>query len=201
MKDRELNELLKSARTPERPEDYWRNFPRRVTSKLHWQPRAAASAQLRRLDAFLTWGLGLATVCVAVMVVFHQKRSDNGSVASQTPTISTNDEQLAEAKKCYGEFKALFANQLAAVVIDQKGPRMILADKANLPDSTPLYLHVCSASGCVAYVTFSGQRIPVNGESCEVLTDGQDHVMLVGKDHVWSEGNPSGAVQIEAKTL
>jgi hypothetical protein len=196
MNDRELDQLLRSAQLPARPDDYWRDFPKRITAKLHWLPRPSAPTVYQRLDSLLAWGLGVATICLAVIFVIHSRPA----VQTARPGPA-KDEQLAEARKCYREFEGLFTNQLQAIVFDQKGPRMILSDKANLPNSTPLYVKVCGPAGCVAFVTFSGQHIPFNGENCEVLADGRDEVMLVGNRHVWSQSDASAAVHIEARLL
>jgi hypothetical protein len=191
MKDNELWELLKSAKTPERPEGYWRDFPVQVTSKLH---RQQSSVPQRRMKPALVWGLALGTACVVIGLMF-------GRQGTRTEGSKGASAELAEARKCYREFEGMFPNQLQAIVFDRQGPRMVLADGAVVPDSTPFYLRVCGSAGCQGFVTFSGQEIQVGGELCEVLADGQGGVMLVGNGHVWSAGDSTSAVRVEARPL
>ena len=49
MNDVELNRILKSAKLPPRAEEYWKEFPGRVTRQLH-RPRPAAQ-QVRQPEA------------------------------------------------------------------------------------------------------------------------------------------------------
>jgi hypothetical protein len=197
MNQNELDRLLKSARPPERTEEYWREFPNRITSQLHRQTQASAALRGgRKLRPLLAWGLGLATVCIAVgFIMKPQPQLKSHAV------LPVKKNQLAEARKCYSELEALFPNQLQSIVFGRQGPRMVLADKANVPVSTPLYLRICGLGGCEAFITFSGQQIQVNGEDCEVLADAEGRVILVGNDRVWSETDPSAAIQIEAMPL
>jgi hypothetical protein len=194
----ELDEILKSARAPKRTDEYWRDFPQRVSARLHWQPQSASHHVVQRslkLTPFLVWSLSLAIIVVAIIIttVKYQPRS--------AATASVADSQLAEARKCYHELEALFPNQIEAIVFDQQGPRMVLADKANVPDSAPIYLRICGPRGCEGFVTFSGQQISFNGENCEVLSDAQGRVILVGDHQVWTQANRSDPVQIQATLL
>jgi hypothetical protein len=115
-----------------------------------------------------------------------------------------SDLQLAEARKCYGEVETLFPNQLQALVLDATGGRLVLAPEPNVPKSVPLYVKICGARGCQRVVTFSGQRIAVNGTFFEVLVDRQGKVLLVGEQSVWSSSEPGEKLdgyRIEARPL
>lgn len=195
MTDNELDQRLKSAPVPNRPEGYWSDFPKKVTAKLHWQSQAAGTASSRpgrQPGFFLAWGLGFAAVLVVIGLLVPRQ--------PHQPVKLAND-QLPEIRKCYAEFEALFPKQLKAIVFDGQGPHMILADKADVPESAPLYLKVCGPKGCEGFVTFSGQNIRVNGEDCEVLADAQGKVMLVGNHQVWLQGRSGGALSVEARLL
>lgn len=64
MKRFDLNKELKSARVPERGEEYWENFPRRVTSELQREaPQAAVPSAWMHVMA---WGGGVAFACLAL---------------------------------------------------------------------------------------------------------------------------------------
>jgi hypothetical protein len=64
MKRFDLDTELKSAHIPERGEEYWENFPRRVTSELRTtEPQAVAP---RALLHVMAWGGGIAFACLAL---------------------------------------------------------------------------------------------------------------------------------------
>lgn len=202
MNDNELDKLLKSAAPPGRPEEYWRAFPKKVTAKLYWREQAAgASAQTRpaRSSALsFAWAAGaMALLLVIGLVVKLQIGSGATAVAGKT----AGGDQFAEARKCYQELEALFPHQLAAIVFDQQGPHLLLAPNPDVPSGTPLYVKVCGPKGCQSFVTFSGQEIPVNGENCEVLSNGSGEVLLVGNHRVWTGNDTGAATHIEARML
>jgi hypothetical protein len=150
---------------------------------------------LRALRAKPALALGVATLCLAlgfVLSLWKGQRSPAG------------DPQLATARKYFQEIEALFPNQLQAIVFDEQGTHLVLAREPNLPASPPLYLRICGPKGCQRFVTFSGQQILINGDICDVLTDGRGGVLLVGRQLVWSSDQAragSGPYRIEAKPL
>lgn len=199
MNNDELDKILKSASVPKRAEEYWREFPKKVTAKLHWQPKTAVDLDQREgWNWKLIFGpaMGVAAIVVAALLVVHFH-----TPSSKPEVAALKDQQLAVARKCYQELESLFPNQVQAIVFDESGPRLVLAAKADVPNSTPLYLKVCGPKGCEGFVTFSGQQIQVNGENCEVLSNGKGKVLLVGNHHVWDETSPSDAIRIQAKPL
>src|SRR3974390_3517991 len=109
MNNKRLNEILKSARVPERAGDYWEKFPGRVMAKLHWRQQNAEARQLvgSRVSSFRllrlpVFGAGLAVVCILLGfgVGFWKGRQ----------SIAPERAQLAEALKCYREIAGLFPN-------------------------------------------------------------------------------------------
>lgn len=197
MNNTELERLLKSTAPPKRDEEYWREFPKRVTAKLHWHPQMAKTNSLPgRRYGLLSLLAGAAGVCLVIMLVakFQSYR------ATQAAALE-GDNQLAAARKCYQELEALFPNQLEAIVFDQQGPRFVLAPKPDVPGGSPLYLKICGPKGCERIVTFSGQQVAVNGEKCEVLANGEGQVMLVGNHKVWTGDDSAEAVRVQARML
>ena len=195
MTNNELDQLLKSAPAPRRPDEYWNDLPKRVTAKIHWQAQKtgqSAVAPLRTAMLLSYWGLGLATACIVAGFISGLWR-DHASRADAP--------QLAAARKYYDEIETLFPNQVQAIVFDRQGPHFILASKANVPSSPPFYVKVCGPKGCQGFVTFSGQQIQLNGKNCEVLADEHGQVILVGDDHVWSVNQSSGPIHIDARPL
>ena len=140
------------------------------------------------------WSVGLATACVLFVLALNHWRADR--------TEPNND--LADAQKLFSELNALFPNQLAAVVFDGSTPRLVLAEQASANQGAPIFVRLCGAQGCQRVITFSGQRVSLNGESCEVLADARGHVIVTGERFVWSSGDGSsaqGGYRIEAATL
>ena len=173
MTNRELDELLKSAPVPQRDTEYWDAFPRRVIQGLerssNQQSRSSSASRRAGEPAWTAalwpkaaFAVGLAAVCLVIglLIGLHQGRRPPG-----------NDLQLAEARKCYGEIELLFPNQVQALVLDATGGHLVLAAEPNVPKSAPLYVKICGTRGCQRFVTFSGQRIAVNGTFFEVLVD------------------------------
>jgi hypothetical protein len=216
MNDLELDRLLKSAPVPQKPEEYWRQFPGRVMAKIHW--RQAGTGANRNADiqvsptrsrlhlllstrAFLSKvrlpALGLALVAVGILV----------GVAFglwQGRRVPLEVQQLGQARKYFHEITGLFPNQVQAIVFDEQGAHLVLAEQPDVPVSTPLYVRICGPNGCTSFVTFSGQQIRVNGDVFEVLTDRRGDVLLVGRQSVWSSDQAqarSGPYRIEAKPL
>ena len=216
MKDRELNEILKRASVPEREAGYWERFPCRVTAEIERRrqdilaerntdgPARSATgwggawwwaSSFRFLGTKPALAVGLAAVCLTLgfLLGFWKGHSSPG-----------DNPQLAEARKYYRELEGLFPNQLQAIVFDQKGTHLFLAREPSVPASPPLYLKVCGPKGCQSFVTFSGQQIRINGDTCDVLADGRGEVLLVGRQLVWAglqSRRASGRYQIEAKPL
>jgi hypothetical protein len=184
--DKNLDDLLKTVRVPERSPGYWENFPKRVTTRLADGTRPAAIVMRLRTWMWRTAGAvaGLA-LGVGMWLMAHRPAQPNYA-------------------KIYHEIEAMFPNQVQAIVVDQHGVRVDLADKPDVPSSPPLLVNVCKARQCRAFITFSGQQIRVNGERLDVLTDGKGEVFVVGKRSVWSSDEPNrqaGAYRIVAEPL
>ena len=194
MNNDQLGALLKSAPAPEREAAYWTDFPKTVTRRLAQVRSPGFSRSSARRGPLLTWGLGLATVCILAGFFFGFWRG----------RTSTDAREAAAFQKLFREVATLFPNQVQAVIIDERGPRLVLAEKPNVPPSDPLLVKICKAKRCENIITFSGQQIRVNGEAFEVLADGEGHVILAGRRIVWSSAEPAlrqAPWQIEARPL
>lgn len=211
MKNRELEQILKSEQPPERAGEYWEKFPKRVLAEIESRETRAVQQGSGAADALELPGLVRAFCCAllsrpalliggaAVCVVFAFFLG-----VRQGTRSGTGDVQLAEARRCFSEIATLFPNQLQALVLDAVGAHLVLAEQADVPASPPLYVKITGPKGSQRFVTFSGQRIRVNGDSFEVLVDRQGEVMLVGKQSVWSSSEPgakAGPYRIEARPL
>lgn len=196
MNNAELDQLLKSAPVPERAPDFWEHFPKRIIGKIQWQPRREAAVPEAPRRAFPSvWATATAVTCLLIAFAFALHRGQIRRNAAG---------EVAQVEKCYREIEAMFPNQVQAIIFDEHGPRMILAEQADVPKSPPLYLKVCGPRGCQQFVTFSGQQILVNGDNCDVLFDVAGNVLLVGRKLVWSSASPTHNVEkyrIEARAL
>jgi hypothetical protein len=216
MNDKELNETLKRAAVPERGADYWERFPGQVTAEMERRRQAALAERnadagvrtvtdpshawswatvLRSLVNKPAFAFGIAAVCLTLGFALGFWRGQ------RSPGY---DPQLAEAQQYFREIQGLFPHQLQAIVFDQQGTHLVLAQEANLPASPPLYLKISGPRGCQRFVTFSGQQIRVNGEACDVLADHQGNVLVVGRQLFWAGSKAvagSGQYKIEARVL
>ena len=213
MNNQELEQILRAAPMPERSGEYWEQFPERVMEEIgrrQFKEKAAAPAATRTsgsptavsgqrgwLAIMLcrrAFAAGGCAVCLLVGLFLCIRTSWHASA----------DPQLALARKCFSEVSELFPSQVQALVLDESGAHLLLAEHPNVPLSPPLYVRITGPIGEHRFVTFSGQRIRVNEDSFEVLIDGQGEVLLVGKQSVWSSsdpGNKAGRYRIEARPL
>ena len=197
MNDSELNDLLRCARVPERSEEQWNDFPedtmRRVRLSLP-PPRVRAEGLRPRWRSMAGWVSCCAGVCVLVALTLACWRSGR--------TKPNNN--VAGAQKLFSELSEMFPNQLEAVVLDGSTPRLVLAEKTSENKGTPLFVRLCGAQGCQRVITFSGQRVLLNGESYEVLMDARGRVIVSGDHFVWLSGDGApvhGGYRIEATQL
>jgi hypothetical protein len=159
----DLNNTLRSAKVPGRSAGYWEAFPRRVTAQLGQAERPAATVR------WAAWGWTAATACVLVVATLVGWRLWPVKVPP------TNYAKLAR------EIAAEFPGQLRAIVVDEHGFRVELADTPTVPVSSPVLVEVCRAQGCRRVITFSGQEIKVNGEPWDVLVNGDGRVIVAGR--------------------
>lgn len=197
MNDTELHKLLKSASAPKPPPEFWEQLPRRITAKLHWQANRGPVVEAgSRGVVWLSWALCAAVACLVSALLFVSHRN---TTASHETAGS-----FAAAEKCYRESELLFPNQIQSIVFDKTGPRIVLAEKSDVPVSPPLYLKICGPNGCQEIVTFSGQQVRVNGDDCDVLTDAAGNVILAGRQLIWTSQwhtTRAGSYHIEARAM
>lgn len=188
-----LNETLKAARIPKRREGYWENFSGLVVRQLGRIP-----APMRNETPWfprIAWGFAAAAVClVAGFAIGHWRGRDKA--------VSTTG--LLQNEKVIRETMAMFPNRIRAIVQDDKGVSLVLSEKEDVPDSTPLYVKVCDGTHCSALVTFSGQEVQLAGQKVTVLSNARGGVMIVGEQFLWSSeqnGKAAAHLRIEAKEL
>ena len=194
MNDADLNKKLKATPVPARDEDYWESFPRLVSAKLrtapverpaidrHWRPR-------------LAWGGGIALACLMIGFAaghWHGQMEKKDAYA------------LLQNGKMLQEVLTLFPGRVRAITQDEHGVQLVLAEQADVPASTPIYVRICDGKQCLALVTFSGQELEIAGQKVTVLSDAQGGVIVTGPRFAWSSDRPAGAsngLKIEARRL
>jgi hypothetical protein len=193
MNDSELNQLLKKAKVPERSPEFWAQFPRRVTARLHWKPAVKSTAPVRWFPRFAL-GFGLA-MCVLAGFFIGRSRG---------PTEARAENTFLQNEKVISEMLATFPHRVRGVVQDERGLNVVLSDKDNVPVSTPLWVQICDGKHCATMVTFSGQEIRIGQRDVTVLSDASGKIILAGDNFLWSNGHAllaNGKLRIQAKTL
>jgi hypothetical protein len=102
------------------------------------------------------------------------------------------------------EVLTLFPNRVRAIVQDEHGVQLVLADQPDVPVSTPIYVRICDGQQCSALVTFSGQELEIAGQKVTVLANAHGGVIVTGNRFVWSSDQPvvaQSGLRIEARTL
>lgn len=210
MSNSELNRILQSAPAPERPANYWEQFPQRVIAEAQRRQRSGALASsmaavrvetpLKELIVSLLagrrWFVSAAAAACVVLAFWLGFRQ-----GQRSPAL---DPQWVEARKCFREIESLFPKQVEGLAFDASGAHLTLADEPDVPPSPPLYIKVMGPKGEHRFITFSGQHIRINGDTFEVLSDRQGDVLLVGQQSVWSSSDPgqnAGPYRIEARPL
>jgi len=189
----ELDSILKKARTPERPEEFWAEFPQQVARGLN-RERTENFRPRRNWFPRLAWGFATAICILAAVAIGHWR----GQVETKTST-----DVLADAK-VVRETLAMFPNQVRAIVQDERGINLVLSDHSDVPVSTPIYVSICDGKHCSSLVTFSGQEIQVAGQKLTVLSDARGGIILTGDQFVWSNTDQNYAdnhLKIEARNL
>src|SRR5882724_8693653 len=153
MNNPELDSILKKARTPEPPKEFWEEFPQQVARGLNreWTENFRPG---RNWFPRLAWGFATAICILAAFAIGHWR----GRTEMKTPT-----DVLANAK-VVRETLAMFPNQVRAIVEDERGLNLVLSDSDNVPVSPPLYVRICDGKHCSSLVTFSGQEIQIAGQ-------------------------------------
>lgn len=189
---KELDEMLKTVRIPERSADYWKHFPMHVISQLRDQP--ILRSENKKPSVAWRWGFGLATACsIALLILFSKQGRDE----RKPPP-----DQVAHYRKVFQEIDLLFPNQVESITSELQGLKIVLTDKPQASASAPLLLRICDGDHCRDVITFSGQQIQIGQELCDVLVDSRGHIIVTGRQMIWcSEDAMSGDSRITGQLL
>jgi hypothetical protein len=159
MNKSELDSILKKARTPEPPKEFWAEFPQQVIRGLN-RERTENFRPKPKWFPRLAWGFATAICILAAFAVGHWR----GQVETKASTDVLGDAKVVR------ETLAMFPNQVRAIVQDERGINLVLSDRNDVPVSTPIYVRICDGKHCSSLVTFSGQEIQVAGQKVTVLS-------------------------------
>ena len=196
MTDSELNQKLAAARSPKLDPDYADDFSRTVFARLRsaLAPRIpAARPWLPRL----VWSTSFAVFfLIAGFAIGHWRGS------GETDRAAAGN-LLANAK-LINETLAMFPHRVRAIIQNEHGLQLVLAEQPEVPDSPPLFVKICDGKNCSSLVTFSGQDLEIAGQKISILADGNGGIILEGSQFIWSSTghNPlRNGLRIEAKCL
>jgi hypothetical protein len=194
MNDSDLDRKLKAAPIPARDEDYWESFPRLVSAKLRSAPAGRPVGERHWLPR-LAWGGGIAFACLMLGFALGHW---HGRMEKSDPYA------LLQNGKMLREVLTLFPNRVRAIVQDEHGMQLVLADQPDVPVSTPIYVRICDGEQCSSLVTFSGQELEIAGQKVTILSDARGGIILTGDQFVWSSTARNYAqnhLKIEARSL
>lgn len=199
MNDAKLDKLLKTIQVPEPAPEYWERLSGRVSATLQWRSARTTvedvPATRRPRYALAAWGVGLAVVCVILGFALGHWRGQSEALAANG---------LLQNGKVIQEMLSLFPNRIRAVVQGQGEFHLLLAEEADVPASTPLWIRICRGRDCVSLVTFSGQELEVVGQRLTVLASAAGTVIVLGDRFAWNSGDPQSlpeGFRLEARTL
>ncbi len=194
MNNRQLDEILRTAKVPDPAQKYWDEFPGDVTRISRSSGFATLASQSPISSHRRAWwpsAIAFATVCIIAAFVIGYKLGNKSQTA---------DQSLANVQKCLREVQSMFPNQVEAIIFEKDGPKLLLSDAPNVSGAMPVYLKICDGNSCERIVTFSGQRVPIKGELCDVLVDSKENVLVIGEREFWPGGMPS-RTRVDAKAL
>ena len=195
MNDAELNQKLAAARTPPLEPEYVADFSRSIRARLC--EKAVRDIQPSRKYSFWWLGsIGVAMICLLTALCFeHWHRHP----------ASSQEIALLQNGKILREVLTLFPNRVRAIIQDEKGVQLVLADQPDVPASAPLFVHFCTGTQCASVVTFSGQELNLAGRKVTVLGNDQGEIIVEGSRFAWSSAAPAQiserGVKIEARNL
>lgn len=196
MTDSELDIKLAAAREPKPDLEYIEDFPRLVFFRLRSE-RVEVPRRERHWLPRLAWGAGIAVFFLLAGFAIGHWRGRADAVAARGGDL------LAD-RKMINETLALFPHRVRAIVQNGQGMQLVLADRADVPDSPPLFVKICDGKTCSSLVTFSGQELEIAGQKITVLADTGGGIILEGNQFVWSSTGQNlnaGGWQIEARVL
>jgi rRNA maturation protein Nop10 len=154
MNEDKLNQILRSARVPERPDEYWGGFPGSVIKRLQVERKVPVRSGPWRLAAALV----AAVACGLFLgfVLWHR--------------FSPQEDRFVALRdgRVLREMQAEYPGRLQAIIQDGSGVHTQLSEAANISMSNPVLLEIRDGRDHRVIVTFSGQVVQCGGRSVMV---------------------------------
>ena len=198
MKDGDLNKLLRTVKVPERSAEERAEFPQEVVRQLS-RPGHQERERVGRRWSLPVWALGFATVCLVIGFIVGRMQEK-----SSITQVAEHKVNAVEYAKLFKEVATLFPDRLRGVVVRNGEMELILADQPERAVTPPLLVEFCQNGRCRTVITFSGQKLEVDGHSIEVLTGADDRVIVLADNRVWTSQTPTEVVdgfRIQAQVL
>jgi len=186
MNDPELDKLLRSAKVPQQTEEQKAEFPADVVRQLSRPQGRVAAPEVKR-PRFSLWATGFALACL--VIGFMVGRFPDKPIASPQAAAKAPD-----YAKLFKEVAVLFPDRLRGVVVRGGEMELVLADQPERTATNPLLVEICHNGLCRTVITFSGQKLDIDGRSIEVLTGANDRVIVLADNQLWTSQNPSQVV-------
>jgi hypothetical protein len=182
-----LDSLLRSVPEPSPTDGQSDAFVGRVLRRLHAAPDSARDAHdsdgstwspFRRLTAGFAMAFTLAFVGWGIHLGF---RNPHGSPADG----GFETAELQAYREVWNQFAILFPHQVRAVTFGPEGPRVILSDRPDLPETPGILVRLCAQDGCRTALTVSGQTVELGTQRLEVLGTARGEVLVTTGNTVW----------------
>jgi hypothetical protein len=186
MKPHPLDSLLRSVPEPIVPEESREAFAQKVLHRLRSAPESGRNdhpAARLPWNPFRNLASGFATASALAIVGWgvHVGTSGWGGDTG----MAFDPAETRAYREVWKEFATLFPNQVRAVTFGPEGPRVILSDRPDLPETPGILVRLCSRDGCRTALTVSGQSVELGTQRLEVLGTARGEVFVTFDDSVW----------------
>ncbi len=153
------------------------------------------------------WKLaGIAAGCAALLAGFllliPKPGAPPGDRADPPPEQA---DPYASERRVFGELDELFAGALAAIVLENGESRIMINDDPSQYKTgrgEPVVMRFSSGEKAIRYIGFSGQEVDVELDGrryiFELLLSGQDEIILVAEDFIWTPSQPFPVEGVQA---
>jgi hypothetical protein len=176
MQDKNLGNILRQLKTPE---------PSEEIQERGWNRVRAAFREEKNLNP-LPFQLPIAplafSLALAALIVLTPKLKSWFDVQEENSWEHIVRQEAMTLK----EFEVLFEGQLAGVITDKKGSRVIISEDSQEAPSQAILLHFTRGEHTLRIVTYSGSRLAFDSESglpeLEVMETGDGDILLLGPE-------------------
>lgn len=187
MKEDPLDSLLRSVPEPTLPEGHGDALARRVVRRIRTLPESSREDAVPapwNWNPFRNPTSGL-VAAFALALVGWGIHLGTSSVPKSDPGPGFGSAEAQDYREVWNQFATLFPHQVRAVTFGPEGPRVILSDQPDLPDSPGILVRLCSRDGCRTALTVSGQSVELGSQRLEILGTARGEVFVTAGNTVW----------------